>query len=312
MSLTELDQFIRKSAINIGFSKIGISPAKKTPYLEDKLSNWINNNFHATMYWINKRASERSNILNYYPDAVSVISIGMNYFTGNTSNNSNIGKISNYAWGSDYHTLIKTKLYQLLNNIKLINPKIDGIVCVDTSPIMEKYWAQKAGIGWIGKHTNLITRDYGSWLFLGEIILNTKLIYDNPFIEDLCGTCTACLDACPTNALIDAYILDSSKCISYLTIEHRGDFTKDIEQKLSNWIYGCDICQQVCPWNMKFEKITNQDYFKPRYNIQNRTLNEWMNLNEAEYKILFKGSAIKRTKYKGLIRNINHNLQSKN
>ena len=136
MSLIELDQFIRKSAINIGFSKIGISPAKKTPYLEHKLSNWINNNFHATMYWINKRASERSNILNYYPDAVSVISIGMNYFTGNTSNSSNIGKISNYAWGNDYHTLIKTKLYQLLNNIKLINPKIDGIVCVDTSPIM--------------------------------------------------------------------------------------------------------------------------------------------------------------------------------
>ena len=158
----------------------------------------------------------------------------------------------------------------------------------------------------------MITKDYGSWLFLGEIILNTELIYDNPFIEDLCGTCTACLDACPTNALIDAYILDSSKCISYLTIEHRGDFTKDIEQKLSGWIYGCDICQQVCPWNTKFEKITNQDYFKPRSNIENRTLNEWRDLTESEYKKLFQGSAIKRTKYKGLIRNINHNLQSKN
>ena len=166
------------------------------------------------MYWMEKKVIERGDILNYYPNAKSVISLGLNYFTGTASNEEGVGKISNYAWGDDYHDIIKPRLYQLLNEIKIVNSNINGIVCVDTAPIMEKNWAQKAGLGWIGKHTNLITRDFGSWVFLGEIILDIELQYDIPFNDDLCGSCTACLDACPTNAFPEPYVLDSSKCIS--------------------------------------------------------------------------------------------------
>jgi epoxyqueuosine reductase len=169
---------------------------------------------------------------------------------------------------------------------------------------MEKSWAQKTGLGWIGKHTNLITQDFGSWVFLGEILLDIELEYDNPFAEDLCGTCTACLDACPTEAFPEPYVLDSSKCISYLTIEHRGDLPVEMEDKLSGWVYGCDICQEVCPWNIKFSQNSQEESFQPRTNLKERTLTEWSHLSEEEFKTLFKGSAVKRTKYEGLKRNI--------
>ena len=304
MSPTELSQFIRKTAGYLGFSKIGIAPAKAAIPTEDKLLNWLNHNYHHTMHWMKKRSDERGNIHNYYAEAKSVISVGLNYFTGNASNQQDIGKISNYAWGDDYHELIKPRLYQLLSQIQSVVPDVNGIACVDTSPIMEKDWAQKAGLGWIGKHTNLITRDFGSWIFLGELILNIELEYDSPFRDDLCGTCTACLDACPTNAFPEPYVLDSSKCISYLTIEHRGDLPNEMVNQLSGWIYGCDICQEVCPWNIKFSQISFEEGFKPRSNLQNRNIHEWNNLSEDKFKKLFKGSVVKRTKYKGLKRNI--------
>ena len=305
MSAIELKQFIRETAQNLGFSKIGIAPAKPETLTENKLHSWLGNNYHATMSWMEKRSSERGNIHNYFPNAKSVISVALNYFTGTTSNKNEIGKISNYAWGNDYHSLIKSRLLQLLSEIKSIDPNIDGITCVDTSPIMEKDWAQKAGIGWIGKHTNLITRDYGSWVFLGEVLLDIELEYDQVFVEDLCGTCTACLEACPTDAFPEPYVLDSSKCISYLTIEHRGDLPIKMEDKLSGWIYGCDICQEVCPWNIKFSKKSPEESFMPRTNLNERTLTEWNQLTIEEFQILFKNSAIKRTKYEGLKRNIN-------
>jgi epoxyqueuosine reductase len=169
---------------------------------------------------------------------------------------------------------------------------------------MEKDWAQRAGIGWIGKHTNLITRDYGSWIFLGELLLDVKLEYDTPFEDDLCGTCTACLDACPTNAFPEPYVLDASKCISYLTIEHRGDLPTELEDKLSGWIYGCDICQEVCPWNITFSHLSNENSFQPRENLKERPIRQWEDLTEEEYRRLFKKSTVKRTKYAGLKRNI--------
>ena len=261
------------------------------------------------MRWMEQRADERGDIGTYYPEAKSVISLGLNYFTGNASPDPDVGKISNYAWGDDYHDLIKSRLYILLRKIKSKYPEVNGIACVDTSPIMEKDWAQKSGIGWIGKHTNLITCDYGSWIFLGELLLDVELKYDTPFDDDLCGTCTACLDACPTDAFPEPYVLDSNKCISYLTIEHRDDLPTELEDKLSGWIYGCDICQEVCPWNIKFSQNSSEKYFKPRSNINNRRMIQWERLTEIEYKILFKGSAIKRTKFSGLSRNINYNIQ---
>lgn len=230
----------------------------------------------------------------------------MNYFSGNTQDDlKSKFKFSNYAWGEDYHSLIKDRLQILLKWIKNTSEEIEGVACVDTSPIMEKSWAQKAGLGWQGKHTNLISRDYGSWLFLGEIILNIPLDYDKPFIEDLCGSCTACIDACPTNA-ITSYQLDSNKCISYRTIEHRGEFDEN-ENNLDGWIYGCDICQEVCPWNEKFSKISPEKSFFPKTEILDWSEKKWMDLDDATFKKLFKGSAVKRTKFSGLQRNIKQN-----
>ena len=310
MSAIELSQFIRESALNLGFSKIGIAPATTNQQSTIKLNSWFQKGYHSTMRWMEKRADERGNIGKYYPEANSVVSLGLNYFTGNASSRSDVGKISNYAWGDDYHDLIKSRLYNLLSKIKSKYPKINGIACVDTSPIMEKDWAQKAGLGWIGKHTNLITRDYGSWIFLGELILDIELKYDKPFNDDLCGTCTACLDACPTNAFPEPYVLDSNKCISYLTIEHRDDLPIELENKLSGWIYGCDICQEVCPWNITFSQLSNEKKFEARDNLQERPISEWEKLNEDDFRILFKKSAVKRAKFIGLKRNID--LVSKN
>lgn len=304
--MNKLSQRIKMKAGELGFQKVGITKVEFSSENKLNLDKWISKGFHASMQWIENRKEERSNIFNYFPDAVSLISVGMNYFSGNTQNDlKSKFKFSNYAWGEDYHSLIKDRLQILLKWIKNTSEEIEGVACVDTSPIMEKSWAQKAGLGWQGKHTNLISRDYGSWLFLGEIILNIPLDYDKPFIEDLCGSCTACIDACPTNA-ITSYQLDSNKCISYRTIEHRGEFNEN-ENNLDDWIYGCDICQEVCPWNEKFSKISPEKSFFPKTEILDWSEKKWMDLDDVTYKKLFKDSAVKRAKFSGLQRNIKQN-----
>ncbi|MAM14823.1 MAG: tRNA epoxyqueuosine(34) reductase QueG [Candidatus Marinimicrobia bacterium] len=304
--MNKLSQRIKMKADELGFQKVGITKVEFSSENKLNLDQWISKGFHASMQWIENRKEERANIFNYFPDAVSLISVGMNYFSGNTQDDlKSKFKFSNYAWGEDYHSLIKDRLQILLKWIKNTSEEIEGVACVDTSPIMEKSWAQKAGLGWQGKHTNLISRDYGSWLFLGEIILNIPLDYDKPFIEDLCGSCTACIDACPTNA-ITSYQLDSNKCISYRTIEHRGEFDEN-ENNLDGWIYGCDICQEVCPWNEKFSKISPEKSFFPKTEILDWSEKKWMDLDDATFKKLFKGSAVKRTKFSGLQRNIKQN-----
>ena len=304
--MNKLSQRIKMKADELGFQKVGITKVEFSSENKLNLDKWISKGFHASMQWIENRKEERANIFNYFPDAASLISVGMNYFSGNTQDDlKSKFKFSNYAWGEDYHSLIKDRLQILLKWIKNTSEEIEGVACVDTSPIMEKSWAQKAGLGWQGKHTNLISRDYGSWLFLGEIILNIPLDYDKPFIEDLCGSCTACIDACPTNA-ITSYQLDSNKCISYRTIEHRGEFDEN-ENNLDGWIYGCDICQEVCPWNEKFSKISPEKSFFPKTEILDWSEKKWMDLDDATFKKLFKGSAVKRTKFSGLQRNIKQN-----
>ncbi|MED5266374.1 MAG: tRNA epoxyqueuosine(34) reductase QueG [Candidatus Neomarinimicrobiota bacterium] len=298
-------QYIKEKAKDIGFEKIGITQAVSTDEERIQLEDWLKNKHHGTMNWMEKRKDERGNIFNYFTEVKSVISVGLNYFSGHDQNDlkSNY-KFSNYAWGDDYHHIIKSKLYELMKHIKDEYPDIKAIACVDTSPIMEKLWAQKSGIGWQGKHTNLITRDYGSWLFLGEILVDIELEYDNEFIEDLCGSCTACIDSCPTHAL-DEYQIYADKCISYFTIEHKGEFPSNTE--LDNWIYGCDICQEVCPWNQKFSQITNEKKFYPKEEILFWTDKDWESISIDEFRKIFKGSAVKRTKHAGLLRNINTN-----
>ena len=304
MNLELLSRGIKDKALKIGFSKIGITKAQFYQQDQNNLEQWLSNGFHGSMHWIERRKLERANIYEYYPKSKSIISVALNYFTGYADEYFPKNKISNYAWGDDYHTVIKSKLNELLDYIKNNNSNINGICCVDTSPVSEKVWAQRTGIGWIGKHTNLITREYGSWIFLGELILDCDLIYDKPFIDDLCGSCIACIEACPTDAIISEYQLDATKCISYQTIENREDIPLQFSDKMDDWIYGCDICQEVCPWNQKFSVNSNEDVFKPRSFLIENSSDYLYSLTDMEYSQLFKNSAMKRTKLKGLKRNI--------
>lgn len=296
-----LTNFIRWKARELGFQKTGIAQAGELKHEADRLSEWLGRGYHATMAWMEKRLNERQDIVEYFPEAKSIVCVGMNYFHGQASGGL---KISNYAWGDDYHSVVKGRLKELLDHVQALKPETKGVVCADTSPVMEKPWAQRAGLGWIGKHTNLISKNYGSWLFLGELILDCELEYDPPFAEDLCGNCTACIDACPTDAIVKEYVLDSSRCISYLTIEHRGDLPDEMSDQLHGWIYGCDICQEVCPWNVKFARKSSEDSFAPRCEVVERKEAEWMAMTEDNYGRTFRKSAVKRTKFVGLKRNI--------
>ena len=308
--MTLTSEYIKQKAHEIGFHKVGITNAAETKKERDNMEDWLLQKKHGGMDWMKKRKSERGNIFEYFPEVKTVISLGYNYYVGKNQSSMNCKyKFSNYAWGDDYHDVIKKKLFYLLNEIEKKYPKIKGLVCVDTAPVMEKVWAQKAGLGWQGKHTNLISRDYGSWLFLGELLLDVELPIDSPFSDDLCGSCTACIDACPTMAL-NEYQIDASKCISYLTIEHKGEFNED-QKNLDGWIYGCDICQEVCPWNISFSQASDDLYFKPRESIADRTDQDWNNLDQSDFSQIFKKSAVKRTKFSGLKRNIEKNKFSK-
>ena len=305
MNKSELNKIIKKKSENLGFNYIGFT----APDIQNNnyLDKWLDLNYHASMNWINTSKDKRKDIYKYFPEVKTIISFAYNYYTASNDSKNSKYKISNYSWGNDYHDVIKEKLYQIINQIKKYNENFKYRVCVDTSPVMEKYWAQKAGLGWIGKHTNLINRNIGSWFFISEILLDFELEYDNPFIEDLCGTCNKCIESCPTDAIVDDYVLDSNKCISYLTIEHRGDFSEQYKDNLDDWIYGCDICQDVCPWNKKFSLVTEDENFLIRDQIKNKSNSEWENLSVEEYQKTFKKSAIKRTKYQGIKRNISAN-----
>ena len=307
MQNNSLQQIIIDKSKELGFNLIGFSPATG---INTKINQWVDLGFHASMKWMKTSLEQRRNILEYFPEAKTVISFGYNYYTDNNRNNNDY-KISNYAWGNDYHVVLKEKLYEIIKIINLHNQHFNYRVCVDTSPIMEKHWGQKSGLGWIGKHTNLINSKIGTWFFLSEIIIDFEMKYNKPFTYDLCGTCTKCIDACPTEAL-DDYILDSNKCISYLTIEHRDSIPDSSSEKLNNWIYGCDICQEVCPWNIKYEQISNDNNFKKRNKIDIKNDEDWENISVEEYQKTFKKSPIKRTKYSGITRNILINKENKN
>ena len=302
----EIKNKIIEKSLSLGFQKIGFADANFYESDKNNLFSWIEKKYNADMDWISKRKEERANILKYFPEAKTVISFAYNYFTGRGSSEiSDEYKFSNYAWGDDYHIIIKKYLFEIAEYIQSLSKNLKYRVCVDTSPIMERNWAVRAGIGWIGKNTHLITKDYGSWLFLGEIIINKKIPPTGFFEQDYCGTCTACLDSCPTDALKEPYILDSNKCISYLTIEHKGDIPDEQKDSLENWIYGCDICQEVCPWNIKFETMSNDLHFYPRDTIKSKKkIKDWDDVDKKTYNEIFRKSAAKRTKYEGLKRNI--------
>jgi epoxyqueuosine reductase len=258
------------------------------------------------MLWLEREPEKRSDPNLLFPNARSIVVVALNYFTPHEhEENSEKGKVSRYAWGDDYHDVVKEKLRELFAFVKSEKPEAEGKLCVDTAPIMDKAWAVRAGIGWLGKHSNVITKEYGSWIFIGEMLLDFELEYDTETVADHCGTCTACLDACPTDAIIAPYIVDSNRCLCYATIELRSpELPTEIEENLNGWLYGCDICQDVCPWN-RFEKPTDEARFEPREGNISADLNEIIHLTPEKYATRFRRSAMKRTKLGGLKRNAN-------
>ncbi len=295
---------IRLKAAELGFCKVGIVPAGELASEGERLREWLGAGRHGEMRWMEREPEKRVDPRVLFSGARTVIALAMNYFTPHKQDEGTAaGKISRYAWGDDYHELMRERLNALLDWIKVQAPETNGKACVDTVPVMEKAWAARAGLGWIGKHSNLITKDHGSWVFLSEIILDIELEYDRPEREDHCGTCTACIDACPTGAIVQPYVVDSRRCISYATIELRDEtLPEEIAANLNGWIYGCDICQDVCPWN-RFEKPSGESRFEPRKGETSLSLDRIAGMEHPEYVKRFRKSAMKRTKLAGLKRN---------
>ncbi|MFA6456120.1 MAG: tRNA epoxyqueuosine(34) reductase QueG [Bacteroidota bacterium] len=299
MTLTEQ---IKAKALELGLHKIGIARAEALTVEGVHLKDWLDRGNHASMRWMESNVEKRTDPRTIVPNAQSVISVAVNYYTQQQhASDGESGKISRYAWGDDYHIHVTKRIQTLFECIKQWAPEFEGRYYVDTGPVMDKAWAARAGLGWQGKHTNLITKEFGSWVFLGEIITTLKLEYDQP-MEDFCGTCTACIDACPTDAIHQPYVVDSNKCISYLTIEHRGEIAKELGKNFDHWIYGCDICQDVCPWN-RFQQTTDHKEYEPREWNLSPSLEKLRSISSEEFSRRFKNSPIKRTKREGIIRN---------
>lgn len=295
---------IKRQARHLGFDPVGIVPAAVLTTEGARFREWLGRNFHGRMDYLARNPEMRLDPRQLLPAARSVICVALNYYQPERhSEDPAIGKISRYAWGDDYHEVLRDKLKELLAWIKTRQPEVEGRVCVDSAPIMDKAWAVRAGLGWIGKHTNVITRKYGSWVFLGELLLSIDLDDDGLIEPDHCGKCTSCLDACPTGALIAPYQLDATRCISYATIELRDErLPEPIAANLQNWVFGCDICQDVCPWS-RFSKPTVEERFAPREGLIAPPLTSLTTMTQEEFSRRFRLSAIKRTKLAGLRRN---------
>lgn len=293
---------IKSVAQTLGFLSCGIS---KADFLEDeapRLEQWLNQGHHGSMSYMERNFDKRLDPRILVPGAKSVVSLLLNYHTDQKQVDPEAPKISTYALGKDYHFVIKAKLKELVEIIRREIGEINGRVFVDSAPVMDKAWAAKSGLGWVGKNTNLISKKVGSFFFIAELILDLELEYDLP-IADHCGSCTACIDACPTEALIQPYQIDGSKCISYLTIELKDSIPSEFKGKMENWAFGCDICQTVCPWN-RFATPHQEPAFSPQSELLSLTKSEWEEMTSEVFNKVFKGSAVKRTKFEGLKRNV--------
>jgi len=295
------NEFVIKKAKALGFDLVGFAKADILDKESNQLRDWLEKKYQSGMDYMSKNFEKRKDVRQILPEAKSVISLGLNYYTPDLySNEENEGKVSRYAWGKDYHLIMWAMLDELEEELKNIDPEFESISYVDTGPVMDKVWAVRAGLGWLGKHTNVINREVGCWFFIANIITNYEFDYSEQ-IPDFCGSCTSCLDACPTNAIVTEYVVDANKCISYLTIENKEEISNQFNGKFDNWLFGCDICQDVCPWNQKFPVETLIKDFHPQNKELN--LNEVFEMKEEVFKERFQTSPIKRAKLSGLKRN---------
>ena len=293
--------FIKKRARELGFSFCGISKAEFLAEEAPRLEQWLKTNQHGEMAYMANYFDKRLDPRLLVDGARSVVSLLFNYFPEQTQMAS-APRISKYAYGEDYHEVIRPKLNQLLSDLREQAGEFNGRGFVDSAPVMDKVWAKKSGLGWIGKNTNLINKDKGSFFFIAELIVDLELEYDGP-IKDYCGTCTRCIDACPTGAITEPYVVDGSKCISYFTIELKNAIPSEYKDKMDNWVFGCDVCQDVCPWN-SFSTPHSEPALKDQRGLLEWSEKEWFDLNEETFQSIFKGSAVRRTKYRGLKRNL--------
>ena len=300
---TKNTQFIKQEAKRLGFLDCGIAKADFLESEAPKLEKWLKNGFQGKMQYLENNFDKRLDPRLLVDDAKSVISLSYNYYPEKQQKN-DLYKISKYAYGEDYHHVIKSKLRELLQSINDKIGEISGRCFVDSAPVLERAWAEKAGLGWNGKHSLLIQKQEGSFFFLAELIIDLELDYDNSTTTNHCGTCTKCIDACPTEAILPNNIVDGSKCISYVTIELKDSIPNQFKNQMENWVFGCDICQDVCPWN-RFSKPHQEPLFSPKEELLKMNKRDWEEMTEETFKKVFQKSAVKRTKFSGLQRNIN-------
>lgn len=294
-------ELIKSEAKRLGFLSCGISKAEFLEEEAPRLEQWLLNNMHGEMQYMENHFDKRLDPRKLVDGSKSVISLLLNYYPQNGQIN-NSYKLSKYAYGQDYHHVIKSKLRQLQEFISEEIGEVNGRAFVDSAPVLDKAWAAKSGLGWIGKHSNLLTHQVGSFYFIAELIVDLELEYDTP-VTDHCGSCTACIDACPTEAIVEPYVVDGSKCISYFTIELKNEIPNEFQGKFDDWIFGCDICQDVCPWN-RFSRAHAEPLFNPHPQLLEMTKKDWEEITEDVFKKIFQKSAVKRAKYSGLKRNI--------
>ncbi|ANI87972.1 tRNA epoxyqueuosine(34) reductase QueG [Arachidicoccus ginsenosidimutans] len=303
MNKAQRTHFVKQTAQECGFEFCGIAKAAKLGEDARRLEAWLNKGMHGTMHYMEKYFELRTDPTKLVPNAKSVITLLKNYYP-ETSQNTDAPKVSKYAYGNDYHETIKVQLNVFLDRLKASFGEFQGRGFVDSAPVLERAWAEKSGLGWLGKNGMLINKGAGSFYFIATLIVDVELEYDAPLAKDFCGTCTRCIDECPTDAILPNKVVDGSKCISYFTIELKDALLPDdMRPKFDNWLFGCDVCQDVCPWN-RFSKPTNDEAFKPIAEILNFTEKDWSDLTEDGFRQIFKHSPLKRSKYKGIMRNL--------
>lgn len=303
MLRSQATSIVKQAALDLGFTGVAIAKAEHMEPEARRLEAWLNQGYQGDMSYMERNFDLRTDPRQLVPGTKSVVTMIYNYYTDVEQTDPTAPKISKYALGRDYHKVIRKKLKNMLAQIREQIGDVNGRGFVDSAPVLERDWARRSGLGWVGKHTLLLTPRLGSYYFLAELMLDIELDYDLP-IRDHCGTCTRCIDACPTDAISETgYVLDASRCISYLTIELKEEIPEAFEGKMGGYMYGCDICQQVCPWN-RFARPHDEPDFGPREALVERTREEWAELDEEVFDKLFEGSAVRRTKYEGLRRNI--------